>query len=105
MPKGKKEKQVSSSALLAEAGYENESEAPEHLRILAKLGQTSVPAMTAFIRLTGHTDETLDQVGKPLPGEMCPLCTQYVMAGLETTGEQKGAVADYIGEVRSNGNE
>ena len=55
-----KPRQESRETLLAEAGYENEEDAPEHLRVLADIATSgrsgAVAAMRDFLRLThGYT--------------------------------------------------
>jgi len=85
---------ASMDQLLVEAGHEPE-EAPEHLRILAKLAQTSPPAMRDFLKMTKVIDDKAEAI-VAIPGELCPTCSQYVLTDLRITEEQMSEVLELI---------
>ncbi len=96
--------------LLVEAGFDDDNPAPEHLAILADYGVSgkagAVGALRDFRRLTGSAaGEDMPAAAMVHPGDICPTCKQYVMAGLEVTGEDQGAIAEYISQTRGGGNE
>ena len=91
-------KGASMDQLLVEAGHEPE-EAPEHLRILAKLAQSSPPAMRDFLKMTKVIDDKAEVV-LAIPGELCPTCSQYVLTDLQMTDEQVGTVLESIDGIR-----
>ena len=57
-----RKKETTASTLLEEAGYANESDAPEHLKILAQIASSkrsgAVAAMRDFLRLTQNWEPT-----------------------------------------------
>lgn len=97
-------KGLSSKALLQQAGYDDPENAPEYLIILAEIGagksSGAVPAMNAFLRETSQFTE--DTPGKVVvnPGDICPTCRQYVIAGCVLDDDQKGTIKEYIEETR-----
>ena len=71
-------KETSAGSLLKEAGYDGD--APEHLRLLAKIAASdkagAVPAMNAFLKLTRKSDSG------PVENGACPYqedCQIYKM--------------------------
>ena len=89
-----KRKGASMDQLLVEAGHEP-GEAPEHLRVLAKLAQTSPPAMRDFLKMTKVIDDKAEAI-VAIPGELCPTCSQYVLTDLVLTDEQTSEVLELI---------
>ena len=104
----KKRNSEAGNRLLEAEGFDADNPAPEHLAVLAEYAvggkSGAVSALRDFRKLTGSREEA-SSVGRPLPGEVCPLCEQYVMAGVELAEGERGTLADYIGQVRGNGNE
>jgi hypothetical protein len=72
-----KPKTQSTDALLKQAGFDDSSTAPEHLRLLARLGSSgragSVQALRAFLQLTGKTEAVTGDM-QMLPDGRCPVC-------------------------------
>ncbi len=83
---------ASKDQLLVEAGHEPD-EAPEHLRVLAKLAQSSAPAMRDFLKLTKPAIEATGEV-TVAPGEKCPVCSQYVLADMQMSEETLSSVIE-----------
>lgn len=94
-----KAKEDSTESLLADAGYTDEHQPPEHLKVLAEIaaskGSGSVPAMRDFLKLTVKP-EVAGKPGKPKPGEVCPTCSELVMTDFRPTAEQCQDAADFI---------
>ncbi len=105
--KAEQTKQSEVDILLAEGGYPDPADAPQVLRVvcetIAEGGPRSIQAVVQYRQLTSRQETSVATVVRP--GNMCPVCRQFVMAGMEPTDEERGSVADYISEVRSNGNE
>ncbi len=92
--------------LLVEAGFDDDNPAPEHLAILADYGVSgkagAVGALRDFRRLTGSAaGEDMPAGAIVHPGDICPTCKQYVMAGLEVTDDGQQAMVDYIVHSRA----
>jgi len=81
---------TTSSQLLAEAGFNNTNQAPEHLRLLSELASSgrsgAVPALRDFRRLTRVEASEPGGLARPQPGEQCPLCGQWNNWGLDGRG-------------------
>lgn len=94
-----KAKEDSADSLLKEAGYSDDNPAPEHLKVLAEMAASqkasAVAAMRDFVRLTART-ETASKVGKPAPGEICPLCDELVLRDFRPDASQLQLAADYL---------
>ncbi len=96
--------------LLASEGFNADNPAPEHLAVLAEYAvggkSGAVGALRDFRRLTGSAaGEDMPAAAMVHPGDICPTCKQYVMAGLEVTGEDQGAIAEYISQMRGGNGE
>ena len=105
--KAEQTKQSEVDILLAEGGYPDQADAPQVLRVvcetIAEGGPRSIQAVVQYRQLTSRQESSA--VTAVHPGDICPVCRQYVMAGAEVTGEDRGTLQHYIQQTRSNGNE
>ena len=76
--------------LLAEAGHEDPAKAPKVLQVvceqIAERGPRSIQAAVQYRQLTSSREAV--SVGNVRPGDVCPMCHQYVMVGLQLSEEQ-----------------
>jgi hypothetical protein len=88
--------------ILAEAGFDADNQAPEHLQVLADYAVSgksgSVVALRDFRKLTSSEETTVipDQLTIK-PGQKCPTCRQYLLTDLQLTDEQTEWIWDSIG--------
>jgi hypothetical protein len=91
-------KKNKSDTLLEQAGFENPSKAPEHLKVLAEMAVSkrsgSVQAMNAFLKLTLQDEpEPIKFSGKI--GEKCPTCGTIAMVKLATPESLRIPIINY----------
>lgn len=76
----------SAGTLLEQAGYGTPEEAPEHLRLLARLASSekagSVAALSAFLKLTGKAEAVTGDLQMGTDGR-CPVCGCTPVSGLQ----------------------
>lgn len=92
---------TSRDKLLAEAGYGKGNPAPELYRVVAQQATKTPAGMALWVRLTQPDKETPGVIDV-LPGEMCPMCKQYVLQGMQMTEEELGNVMEYVQSFPSN---
>ena len=85
--------------ILAEAGFDADNKAPEHLQVLADYAVSgksgAVVALRDFRKLTSidETTVTPDQLTVK-PGDKCPVCHQYVLADMQISEDELISVID-----------
>ncbi len=101
---GESRKGTSRDALLEEAGYEPDN-APEHLRLLARLaagtGSGAVSAMNAFIKLTAKSERQVEAGNTCQYAEACVLFAAY--EGRAGPQETETARERWASSTRSRG--
>ena len=100
-----KNRSETAGALLAEAGFDEDNQAPEHLKVLARLATDgrsgAVAALRDFRRLTSiSADEPGAVVAEP--GTVCPTCKQLVTYGMRITTEGLDELKGFVAWVREH---
>lgn len=84
--------------ILAEAGFDDDNPAPEHLQVLVDYGVSGKSGAVAALRDVRRLTSTEEAAAGPAvavkPGHKCPVCNQYVLADMEMTDETLDSVIE-----------